>query len=134
MSVGAVEDKEGLWAPASYSNHGAWVDLVARGSNLQSTFAHETTKVAQGPVIDANSDPSVAFDGWAEWDGTSFSTPIAAAMIARTMTRTGIYYAPDAAYKLTQQLAERRAGGLPEREAGRRAALTPTTHALMIGA
>ena len=78
------------------------MDLVARGSNLQSTFAHETTKVAQGPVVDAFSDPSVSFDGWAEWDGTSFSTPIAAAMIARTMTRTGIYYAPDAAYKLTQ--------------------------------
>ena len=32
VSVGAVEDKEGLWAPASYSNHGAWVDLVARGT------------------------------------------------------------------------------------------------------
>ncbi len=101
VSVGAVEDKEGLWAPASYSNQGAWVDLVARGSNLQSTFAHETTKVAQGPVIDPINDPSVSFDGWAEWDGTSFSTPIAAAMIARTMTRTGLYHAPDAAYKLT---------------------------------
>ena len=62
----------------------------------------KTTLVAQGPVADAKNDPSVSFDGWAEWDGTSFSTPIAAAMIARTMTRTGIYHAPDAAYKLTQ--------------------------------
>ena len=76
--------------------------ISGRGSNLQSTFARETTKVAQGPVIDAKHDPSISFDGWAEWDGTSFSTPIAAAMIARTMTRTGIYYAPDAAYKLRQ--------------------------------
>ena len=65
VSVGAVEDKEGLWAPASYSNHGAWVDLVARGSNLQSTFAHETTKVAQGPVADAFSTKFAGSDlGW----------------------------------------------------------------------
>ena len=100
VSVGAVEDTEGVWAPASYSNQGAWVDLVARGSNLQSTFAHESTKVAEGPVIDPANDGSVTFDGWAEWDGTSFSTPIAAAMIARTMTRTGTYSAPAASSKL----------------------------------
>jgi hypothetical protein len=100
VSVGAVEDKEGLWRQASYSNHGPWVDLVARGTGLQSTFAREKTLVAQGPAIDPATDPTVAFEGWAEWDGTSFATPIAAAMIARTMTRTGIYHAPDASLKL----------------------------------
>ena len=35
-------------------------------------------------------DPIISFDGWAAWDGTSFATPITAAMIARTMTRAGL--------------------------------------------
>ena len=35
-------------------------------------------------------DPIITFEGWATWDGTSFATPIAAAMIARTMTRSGL--------------------------------------------
>jgi hypothetical protein len=101
VSVGAVEDdKEGFWRRASYSNHGGWVDLVARGTGLRSTFAREKTLVAQGPAIAPATDPTVAFEGWAEWDGTSFATPIAAAMVARTMTRTGIYSAPDASVKL----------------------------------
>ena len=34
--------------------------------------------------------------GWAEWDGTSFATPIAAAMIARTMSRYRLGAAEDA--------------------------------------
>ena len=100
VSVGAVEDKEGFWTEASYSNHGDWVDLVARGTGLQSTFAREKTLVAQGATTDPKTDPSIAFEGWAEWDGTSFATPIAAAMIARTMTRAGIYHAPDASLEL----------------------------------
>ena len=56
--------------------------------NLQSTFAREKTKVEGGSAI--------AFDGWAAWDGTSFATPIAAAMIARTMSRNGITTAAEA--------------------------------------
>jgi hypothetical protein len=100
VSVGAVEDAEGAFTAAPYSNFGPWVDLVARGSHLQSAFARETTKVAQGPAIDPARDPSVTFEGWAEWDGTSFATPIAAAMIARTMTRTGLSAAIHAAHEL----------------------------------
>ena len=87
----------------------------------------EDHKVAQGPARRQN-DPSVSFDGWAEWDGTSFSTPIAAAMIARTMTRTGDLLRAGRRVQAHADLAERRAGGVPEREAGRRAALTPTSH------
>ena len=41
-------------------------------------------------------DPTIEFDGWAAWDGTSFSTPFVAAIIARVMTRTGLT-TPDAA-------------------------------------
>jgi hypothetical protein len=57
------------------------------------------TKVAQGATI-SRTDPSISFDGWASWDGTSFATPIAAAMIARTMTRAGLPLAAEAQTKL----------------------------------
>mgnify|MGYP001180880013 CR=1 FL=1 len=100
LSVGAVEDGETGFTAAPYSNFGAWVDLVARGSNLESAFAYETTLVAQGAFADPFTDPAVTFEGWAEWDGTSFATPIAAAMVARTMSRAGIGSAADAAHKL----------------------------------
>ena len=99
VAVGAVEEDSGKWWRAGYSNHGAWVDAAARGSNLQSTFTRLKTKVAQGATI-SPTDPSIAFGGWASWDGTSFATPIAAAMIARTMTRSGLLKAAEAEMKL----------------------------------
>jgi hypothetical protein len=89
LATGAVEERDGKWSRASYSNHGPWVDVTARGSNLQSTFAREKTKVAQGST-DSPADPTIAFGGWAAWDGTSFATPIAAAVLARTMSRNGL--------------------------------------------
>jgi hypothetical protein len=88
LAVGAVDESEGKWTRASYSNHGWWVDATARGTNLQSTFARAKTHIALGHTT-SPFDPIIAFSGWAEWDGTSFATPIAAAMIARTMSRTG---------------------------------------------
>lgn len=99
LAVGAVEEDSGKWWRAGYSNHGSWVDAAARGSNLQSTFTRLKTKVAQGATISAT-DPTIGFDGWASWDGTSFATPIAAAMIARTMTRSGLPMAAEAQTKL----------------------------------
>ena len=99
LAVGAVENQGGKWSRASYSNHGWWVDVTARGTNLQSTFARETTHVAQG-LTTSPTDPVISFSGWAAWDGTSFATPIAAAMIARTMTRAGLASAREAEYKL----------------------------------
>jgi hypothetical protein len=99
LAVGATDERDGKWERAEYSNFGKWVDATARGSHLQSTFARGKTKVALGTAI-SPFDPTVVFDGWAEWDGTSFSTPIAAAMIARTMTREGLPYAADAETKL----------------------------------
>jgi hypothetical protein len=89
LAVGAVDERFGKWSRAWYSNHGPWVDATARGSNLESTFASAKTKVALGSTT-SPSDPTIAFRGWAAWDGTSFATPIAAAMIARTMTRNGL--------------------------------------------
>ena len=96
VAVGAVENNKGAWNRADYSNFGPWVDATARGTNLQSTFAFGKTKVAQGPVI-ARTDPSITFTGWAAWDGTSFATPITAAMIARTMSRKGLQLSSEGA-------------------------------------
>jgi hypothetical protein len=100
LAVGAVEQREAKWARADYSNHGWWVDATARGSNLQSTFPRAKTMVAQGSTIDPATDPTIAFEGWASWDGTSFATPIAAAMVARTMSRAGLASAAEAETKL----------------------------------
>ena len=120
LAVGAVEEDAGSWWRASYSNHGPWVDVTARGSNLQSTFTREETLVAQGATPAPATDPTISFDGWAAWDGTSFATPIAAAMLARTMTRYSIAAAVDAESTLLTA-ASRRARRLPERGAARRA-------------
>src|SRR4051794_23369823 len=83
LGVGAAEQKGGVWHRASFSDYGWWVDAVARGVALQSTFARGKTKQAVGSTI-APGDPTITFDGWAEWDGTSFASPITAAMLART--------------------------------------------------
>jgi hypothetical protein len=79
LAVGALDEKA---RRAEFSNYGWWVDASARGVALQSTFARGKTKVFQGT--------SIAFDGWASWDGTSFACPITAAVLARTMTRSGV--------------------------------------------
>ena len=89
LAIGAVDEKDGAWHRAEYSNYGSWVDATARGSNLESTFTREMTKFALGSAP-SPFDPIITFEGWATWDGTSFATPIAAAMIARTMTRSGL--------------------------------------------
>jgi hypothetical protein len=99
LAVGAVREKSGVWQRADFSDYGYWVDACARGVGVKSTFAFEKTKVAQGPTTDP-SDPTVTFDGWAAWDGTSFATPIAAAIVARTMSRNGLTSAADATQHL----------------------------------
>ena len=120
LAVGAVEQREGKWTRAGYSNHGPWVDATARGTNLQSTFTREKTKLATGLTI-SPTDPTIAFDGWASWDGTSFATPIAAAMLARTMSRKGLTAAAEAQAPAARILAAGSAARLPARRAARRA-------------
>ena len=95
LAVGAVDQKDGHWQRADFSNFGWWVDAAARGVNLASTFSKGQTKVAQGDKPDP-SDPTISFDGWAAWDGTSFASPITAAVLARTMSRNGLANAADA--------------------------------------
>ena len=102
-----------------YSNYGPWVDATARGSNLQSTFTREKTKVAQGSAP-SPTDPTIAFDGWAAWDGTSFATPIAAACSPARCARRPArgQRSPDAT---ARDLPVRAAARLPARDPARRA-------------
>jgi subtilisin family serine protease len=95
LAVGAVEQKNTQWLKADFSNYGYWVDAAARGVNLESTFNKAKTKAAQGDKPDP-SDPTLTFDGWAAWDGTSFASPITAGVLARTMSRNGFATAEDA--------------------------------------
>ena len=81
VSVGAV----GPDGPAFFSNYGPWVRACAPGVDLVSTFfrfAGAETAVGSAP------DPD-NFDGWAIWSGTSFSGPVVAAALARTMMAEG---------------------------------------------
>jgi hypothetical protein len=99
LAVGAVDQKDSHWRKADFSNYGWWVDAAARGVNLASTFSKGVTKVAQGDKPDPG-DPSITFEGWAAWDGTSFSSPITAGVLARTMSRNGLASAADAQAQL----------------------------------
>ena len=99
LAVGAVDKKDSNWFKADFSNYGWWVDAAARGVNLASTFSKGKTKVAQGDKPDPT-DPTITFGGWAAWDGTSFASPITAAVLARTMSRNGFATAADAQAQL----------------------------------
>jgi subtilase family protein len=95
VAAGAVDSKDGHWSKADFSNYGWWVDTAARGVNLQSTFNKGKSREATGSKPDPN-DPWITFNGWAAWDGTSFASPITAAMLARTMSRNGFATAAEA--------------------------------------
>jgi subtilisin family serine protease len=76
VSVGAI----GPDGPARFTNYGSWVRACAPGVDLLSTFFQfQGVTPAQGQL-----DPD-DFDGWAVWSGTSFSAPIVAGALARTM-------------------------------------------------
>jgi subtilisin family serine protease len=92
IGVGAMERPRGSWKRAGFSNFGAWVDVTACGVDLHSTFWFGSTKThdsASGgaPGVPNAADGSIDLHGWAAWDGTSFSAPIVAAVIARLMSR-----------------------------------------------
>jgi hypothetical protein len=99
VGVGAVDRGE-AWTRPKWSNYGRWVDAVTRGSDVASTYARNKTRYTDtigGPV------KVEVFDGWARWDGTSFSTPVVAGYLARIMTRHGLRPAEQAVAYLRQK-------------------------------
>jgi len=78
VSVGAL----GPNGPAPFTNYGRWVRACAPGMDVVSRFyAHRSRRSTP------NLDAIKAYAGWASWSGTSFSAPIVAGVIARTVCR-----------------------------------------------
>jgi len=82
LSVAAVDiDGVGATVPAPYSNFGSWVDACAQGEWV-STYV-------KGELV-LSGAPTVVFDGFARWAGTSFSAPHVAGRVATLMTANGL--------------------------------------------
>ena len=78
VGVGALSAK---LTPASWSNHGFWVNCSAVGIGIISTFVegYEPHNDAKGKVVTELFGP----DAWAIWSGTSFSAPQIAGQVAK---------------------------------------------------
>lgn len=67
--------------PAPFTNYGDWVDACAPGVDIVSSFFAKF----DGKRPNVNTLDPDKFDGWAEWSGTSFATPVVVAAIAREL-------------------------------------------------
>jgi hypothetical protein len=76
IGVGAL----GPSGPAPFSNHGSWVNACAAGVDLVSAF------------FNCDEYRPLDFKGWAIWSGTSFSCPIVAGALAKTILTSAMVY------------------------------------------
>jgi membrane-anchored mycosin MYCP len=81
LAVGASDGS----GPASFSPDVPWVDLLAPGVNLTSTYLRGNVSLRGS---DGGTPTTQHFDGYAEWSGTSFAAAIVSGAIA-AHTRPG---------------------------------------------
>lgn len=78
---------------AWFSNWGSWLDCCTRGQDVFSTFIYWDGQLDGAPPTDVED-----FQGWATWNGTSFSGPKVAAAIAEAWLAGGGKVSPVEAY------------------------------------
>ncbi|WP_412750807.1 S8 family peptidase [Krasilnikovia sp. M28-CT-15] len=84
IAVGALSDRND-GQPAGFSPDGPWIDVLAPGENLESTFMDDTVQVWEDPDGAGPAKPErrpERFNGYAVWSGTSFSSALVSAAIA----------------------------------------------------
>ena len=83
VAVGAL-DVDGT--RAGYSNHGSWVDVFARGSDVVNAYPKGDYHYQESPLAGQTAN---FITGMASWSGTSFSAPLVSGLIAARMTWSG---------------------------------------------
>jgi hypothetical protein len=83
IGVGALgaDQQHRAW----FSNFGDWVDVYVLGEGMVNAYATGEYTYQEPPKSPAKQN----FDGIARWDGTSFSAPMVAGLIADEMARNG---------------------------------------------
>lgn len=85
VAVGALDPDDAT--AAGYSNHGDWVDVWARGTDVVNGYPNGRYDYSDiDPDTPGDQPGHVVFtNGLASWSGTSFATPLVAGLVAARM-------------------------------------------------